>query len=395
MSETTEPTPALHTLIEARKALQQHDLLSARRMAAEAARLDPNLEEAWLILGAAASPGASEAYIRRALAINPTSKRALKGLEWAAARRKTWEAGATGPIQHSAAATQKIATNRYEVTAANTPVLQRTTALPRVLPKKSPTRPWLTVLIMGILTLTLFASGLGAVYLTRFRAAVPLPSQPKLVFTVAVTPPAEDEPQAAAVLATVTSLPPVNPTATQLPTAEPTSKPTSLPTPELAPTDTPVPAAESASLIPTVQVIPITGSEGQFLPAVVDPGSQPAGDVSGRRIEVDLANQTVYAYEGDQLVNSFVVSTGTWEHPTVTGTYQVYVKYTYADMSGPGYYLPDVPYVMYFYRGYGLHGTYWHNNFGSPMSHGCVNLRTDDAAWLFGWASVGTPVTIY
>lgn len=64
-------------------------------------------------------------------------------------------------------------------------------------------------------------------------------------------------------------------------------------------------------------------------------------------------------------------------------------------MSGPGYYLPDVPYVMYFYRGYGLHGTYWHNNFGVPMSHGCVNLRTEDAAWLFDWASVGTPVTVY
>ena len=45
-------------------------------------------------------------------------------------------------------------------------------------------------------------------------------------------------------------------------------------------------------------------------------------------------------------------------------------------MSGPGYYLPGVPYVMYFYQGYGLHGTYWHDNFGQPMSHGCVNLPT-------------------
>ncbi|MBI2028864.1 L,D-transpeptidase, partial [Candidatus Gottesmanbacteria bacterium] len=44
---------------------------------------------------------------------------------------------------------------------------------------------------------------------------------------------------------------------------------------------------------------------------------------------------------------------------------------------------------------YGLHGTYWHNNFGTPMSHGCVNLRTDDACALFAWASVGTRVTIH
>ena len=46
-------------------------------------------------------------------------------------------------------------------------------------------------------------------------------------------------------------------------------------------------------------------------------------------------------------------------------------------------------------EGYGLHGTYWHHNFGTPMSHGCVNLQTDDAGWLFGWASVGTLVNVH
>jgi lipoprotein-anchoring transpeptidase ErfK/SrfK len=64
-------------------------------------------------------------------------------------------------------------------------------------------------------------------------------------------------------------------------------------------------------------------------------------------------------------------------------------------MSGPGYYLPNVPYVMYFYRGYGLHGTYWHHNIGTPMSHGCVNLPTAEAGWLFNWASVGTKVVTH
>ncbi|MBI5619492.1 L,D-transpeptidase, partial [Candidatus Gottesmanbacteria bacterium] len=54
---------------------------------------------------------------------------------------------------------------------------------------------------------------------------------------------------------------------------------------------------------------------------------------------------------------------------------------------GPGYYLPDVPYVMYFYLGYAIHGTYWHNNFGHPMSHGCVNMRIEDAKTLFEWSS--------
>jgi lipoprotein-anchoring transpeptidase ErfK/SrfK len=60
-------------------------------------------------------------------------------------------------------------------------------------------------------------------------------------------------------------------------------------------------------------------------------------------------------------------------------------------MSGPGYYLPNVPYVMFFYKAYSLHGTYWHNNFGQPMSHGCVNLRTEDAQWLYEWSGPVVP----
>ena len=63
-------------------------------------------------------------------------------------------------------------------------------------------------------------------------------------------------------------------------------------------------------------------------------------------------------------------------------------------MSGPGYYLPNVEWVMYFYQGYGLHGTYWHSNFGQPMSHGCVNLTNDDARWFYEFASLGTPVHV-
>ena len=112
-------------------------------------------------------------------------------------------------------------------------------------------------------------------------------------------------------------------------------------------------------------------------------------------MDVDLSSQTVYTFQGDQIVNSFVVSTGLWPNVTVTGVYRIYVKYRYADMSGDEYYLPNVPYVMYFYKGYGLHGTYWHNNFGYPMSHGCINLRIEDAGWLFNWAAVGTVVSIH
>jgi len=127
------------------------------------------------------------------------------------------------------------------------------------------------------------------------------------------------------------------------------------------------------------------------------PPNAPEDEIANgeRWVDVDLTQQRVYAYEGNQIVNSFIVSTGTWATPTVTGQYRVYVKYRYTDMSGPGYYLPDVPYTMYFYKGYALHGTYWHNNFGTPMSHGCVNFSIPDAEWLFNFASVGTLVNVH
>ena len=76
------------------------------------------------------------------------------------------------------------------------------------------------------------------------------------------------------------------------------------------------------------------------------------------------------------------------------GTYHIYARYVSARMRGPGYDLPNVPYVMYFYQGYGLHGTYWHNNFGHPMSHGCVNMPTSEAEWAFNWSTFGTPVIV-
>ncbi len=81
--------------------------------------------------------------------------------------------------------------------------------------------------------------------------------------------------------------------------------------------------------------------------------------------------------------------------PTVVGRFRIQTKLTSTRMSGPGYDLPGVPYTMYFYKGYAIHGTYWHNNFGRPMSHGCINMRTPDAAWLFNWASIGTLVVTH
>jgi lipoprotein-anchoring transpeptidase ErfK/SrfK len=111
-------------------------------------------------------------------------------------------------------------------------------------------------------------------------------------------------------------------------------------------------------------------------------------------IDIVLSEQRVYAYLGSELVNEFTVSTGKSTTPTVTGQYRVWIKLRYADMRGPGYHLKNVPYVMYFYKGYGLHGTYWHNNFGTPMSHGCVNLKTEDAEWVYNFVSVGSLINV-
>lgn len=118
-----------------------------------------------------------------------------------------------------------------------------------------------------------------------------------------------------------------------------------------------------------------------------------------KRIEVDLTNQRVYAYEGDQKVFDFIVSTGKWA-PTPTGTFRIWGKSRYQKMSGGNkalhtyYYLPNVPFIMWFSngeiapsRGFSLHGTYWHNNFGQPMSHGCVNMKIADAEKLFYWSN--------
>jgi hypothetical protein len=185
-------------------------------------------------------------------------------------------------------------------------------------------------------------------------------------------------------------------TFTSTPTATPTETPTSTPTATFTPTETPTATpTETATPEPTRRA-----KKKKKNPPVVaeEPGpvSRPGGvGLEEPWVDVDLSSQRAFAYQGDTLVRSFVVSTGTWLHPTVTGTFRVYVRYRYADMYGPDYYLPNVPYVMYFYKGYGLHGTYWHNNFGTPMSHGCVNFSIDDAGWLFDFTTLGTIVNVH
>jgi len=133
------------------------------------------------------------------------------------------------------------------------------------------------------------------------------------------------------------------------------------------------------------------GGSGAVTPGPV----KPPVSSGGRWIDVNLSRQRLTAYQGNTPVFSALISGGLPRTPTVVGRFKVYTKLTSTRMRGPGYDLPNVPYTMYFYKGYAIHGTYWHNNFGRPMSHGCVNMRTSDAAWLFNWASIGTPVVTH
>jgi len=130
------------------------------------------------------------------------------------------------------------------------------------------------------------------------------------------------------------------------------------------------------------------------------PGTPPVMH-QGHWVLVNLARQHLYAYDGATLVRDTAVSTGVAGYDTPVGSFTIQQRFRLQEMKGPGYDLPNVPYVQYFgndslswQQGYSLHGTYWHHNFGHVMSHGCVNLPTDFAAWLWNWAGVGTPVEI-
>ncbi|MFT4037446.1 MAG: L,D-transpeptidase [Thermomicrobiales bacterium] len=136
-----------------------------------------------------------------------------------------------------------------------------------------------------------------------------------------------------------------------------------------------------------------------------------------KRIEVSIDQQMLWAYEGDTLILETPVSTGLAPNTTERGRWRVRYKVPIEDMRGATdtqgdvvwvvgdggeapagsipYGVPDVPNVMYVnLDAEALHGAYWHNNFGNPMSHGCINLPLPVAAFLFGWAPIGTPVTV-
>ncbi len=136
-------------------------------------------------------------------------------------------------------------------------------------------------------------------------------------------------------------------------------------------------------------------------PAPADKPVAPAPAArSGKYIIVDIGDQWLYAYEGEAMVYDAPVSTGRDGFNTPIGTFAVYAKLRSQTMEGTlggeYYRVPNVPNVMYVVGGVAIHGTYWHSRFGSGarLSHGCINVGLEQAAWLYAWASMGTPVTV-
>ncbi len=331
---------AARYLHRARVAALQGRLEAARAWAQMAARLTPEWDQPWLLLARwTQDPAARQVYLQWVLRRNPRHREARRLL------RQSQQASRGAPRVH-------IPTPR---TAS---------------PARTGGPWWKALQAFVVLMLIGLLWGLGAWWDARGRrltvAALGLaPGTP------AVTPLWQVPKATATPTPTVTPTPTPTPTPTLTPTPTPTPTPTATPTP--TPTFTPSPTPTRVPQLP--------------------PGVDLAPDT--RWIEVDLSEQKLYAYEGTRLVREFVVSTGRWPFVTVTGVFRIRTKLVSTLMTGPGYYLPDVPYTMYFYKGYAIHGTYWHNNFGTPMSHGCVNMRVEEARWLFEWASVGTIVYVH
>jgi lipoprotein-anchoring transpeptidase ErfK/SrfK len=307
----------------------------ARRYFAAVLEIEPTCKDAWLERAAVLDdPREVMAHLARVLDLDPDNGRARKAL------RVVRRVVANQP-PYRPATVPPVAASHAPIPRPLVPMAQDT-------PQRSQAGRWLMLGVLAILVLLALAMWTDT---PRTVVAALLPS------------------------ATPTATPTFTPTATPRPTFTPT--PTHTPTPTPTPTHTPTPTYTPTPTSTPTKPPPADKSE------------------SGKWIEVDLSAQTLYAHEGQQTVLTARVSTGTWQHPTVTGRFKIYVKYQATRMTGPGYDLPNVPWTMFFYGGYAIHGTYWHNNFGHPMSHGCINMKTTEAKWVYNWAPVGTLVVVH
>jgi lipoprotein-anchoring transpeptidase ErfK/SrfK len=140
-------------------------------------------------------------------------------------------------------------------------------------------------------------------------------------------------------------------------------------------------------------------SAGRVDPAKKMPGWGKNGE---KWIDVNITKQVLVAYEGTKAVYATLVSSGEaglgdpeTSKSSKRGIFRIHTKYISttmdSDIVGEEFELRDVPYVQYFEGGYALHGSYWHDGFGQPKSHGCINLAPEDARRLFFWSEPQLP----
>jgi lipoprotein-anchoring transpeptidase ErfK/SrfK len=371
------------SLLAAREALNVGHTENARQILLSVVKEDPDNFYGWLWLaGLVDSQRERLACLRRAQRIRPNDPALAKAWSWASSRIDD------GP------ALRPEATNSNSMEGDTGPA--RISSSRRSASKLL----WRSLAVFGLLLVaagTFVAAGL--IYRGWHANASPSADAPLISAEIAASSAQEldaSQPSATALSdasdpsrATATSGRPL-PTATQNPFRPkqiaftlPEVPPTWTATPQ--PTSTPVP---SATPLPT------------FVADMAAASARPLGLKAGERwIDVSLDRQYLIAYEGLNPVFESKVSTGMARWPTVTGQFRIYLRFEAQDMDGYrlgyDYYLKDVPYVQYFFEDYALHGTYWHNRFGTPLSHGCVNLPTPAAEWLYRWADYGTLVNIH
>jgi lipoprotein-anchoring transpeptidase ErfK/SrfK len=369
-------SPSERLLAEARRAIERKQFDDARGMLEAAIKYDGSDPRPWLMLaGIAPSPRERRAFLAQAGRLQAASPSAGTPSAYAPAAAPTLAAG-TPPARRWPALLALLA---LLVAGVAVVWFLARGALPGALAGPDNARPTYGSTAstdVGLVIPTVNTGG-GASPASTGSGATPLATEAGT--SAQSTREVATAPVATAPVATVPVKQVVageDPLATWTVTAQPT--------PTLAPTLTPTPTPE-----PTAT------------PEPPPPGSPrpPGVGAAERWINVNLTTQTLVAYEGDNPVFTTLVSSGLFQWPTVTGQYRTYMKYESQTMNGYllgyDYYLTDVPYVMYFFEDYAIHGAYWHNNFGTPMSHGCVNVSPTDAGWLFNWAPVGTLVNIH
>jgi tetratricopeptide (TPR) repeat protein len=347
--------PANEAITNARAALARKDKLSARHWAQQALTINPHLEDGWLILAAVANPRASLAYLKRALEINPTSERARQGMDWARRRLQAEK-------QKNDPAPVVMADAQARNTIGRGHVANR--------------HSYLLLLACVLIFITAGWVFWPGAPVMRNTLAAPAPLWPALGI---VKP---------TYTSTPTNTPTPTATFTPTPTATETLTPTSTFTSTNTPTDTPT---ETPTETPSPTATP-------FQPAP----PTPIPSYHEKKIFVSISQQHLWAYEGDTLVYSFIASTG-MNNATRTGTFAVQSKIPNAYGATWNIWMPH--WLGIYWAGSlenGIHAlpilpngaTLWGGYLGRPISYGCVVLGSYEAALLYDWAEIGTPVII-